>query len=325
MSVKVILWSARPLRAAVALLLVATATAALIARSSTEEHPTASGSAPSHRPDWPTPVTTGWRHTGVTLSPYSGPLEITIDGTVIDGQDIRGCLSISANDVVIRRSRIACAGESSTAGGTMVVQQSTAYAPDVSGLTLTDVEITRPKGSVGGADYGLLLYGRNVSLTRVQIHNVTSGIHLSGGATTIENSWLGGFVNISGEDHNDGVIANGGVSDVVLRHNAIDVPLAQTTPIAMYPSPTPNTRWLIQDNLLSGGSYCIYPSYTKGAEQPNSHIVITRNVFSRHRFDQCGAAGPVNTGVDGGRFGDGVGNVWTNNVWADSGAPVWVD
>ena len=204
----------------------------------------------------------------------------------------------------------------------MVVQQSTYRAPNVTGLTITDTEITRPAGNNGGADYGILLYGRAVVLTRVYIHNVTSGIHFSGSGVTLQDSYIGGLVNISGEDHIDGVISNGGADDVTMRHNTIEVPEAQTTPIAIFPEGEPNSNWTIDSNLIAGGGYCIYPSYTKGEEKPNERIVVTNNVFGRQFFANCGSAGPVDGGRNGASFFDGPGNVWTGNVWAGTNTPV---
>jgi hypothetical protein len=272
---------------------------------------------------FPSPATTGWQHTGTTLSAYTGPSTISTEGTVIDGKDIKTCLYITASNVTIKNSRITCAGSSRTDAGTMIVQQSNYYTPNVSGLTMTDVEITRPAGDNGGADYGVLLYGKNVTMTRVYIHNVTSGIHFSStGPVTVQDSYIGQLVNISGEDHNDAVIANGGAANVVLRHNTLEVPLGQTTPIAMYPEGTPNSYWTIDRNLLNGGGYCIYPSYTKGSEQPNHHITVTGNTFGRKYFSTCGDHGPVATGGGGATFLDGAGNRWMDNVVEGSGAPV---
>ncbi|MET7395566.1 hypothetical protein ABZS66_18960, partial [Dactylosporangium sp. NPDC005572] len=42
----------------------------------------------------------------VTLTPYTGPMTITVAGTVIDGKDINGHLEIKAKNVTIRNSRI---------------------------------------------------------------------------------------------------------------------------------------------------------------------------------------------------------------------------
>ncbi len=272
---------------------------------------------------FPSAASTGWQHTGVSLSPYTGPLTITVDGTVIDGKDVRGCLQINANNVTISNSRVSCAGSSPDDPGNMVVQQSTSRAPDVSGLQVVDTEITRPAGSNGGADYGLLIYGMNVTLTRVNIHNVTSGVHFSSnGPVTIEESYIAGLVNISGQDHIDGVIANGGTANVTLRHNTIEVPDVQTTPIAIFPEGTPNSYWVVDRNLIAGGGYCIYPSYTKGHDQPNHHISIINNVFGTQFYPRCGSVGPVDGGVNGANFLDGIGNTWSGNTWSNTGAPI---
>ena len=262
---------------------------------------------------FPTPATTGVP-AGTVLTPYTSGV-IDVDGTVLDGRSI-GCLYITASNVTIRNSRITCAGASPTDSGNMAVQQSNYYTPNVSGLTITDSEITRPAGSNGGLDYALQVYGKNVTLTRVNIHNVTSGVHLSSvGPVTITDSYLGGFVNISGVDHDDAVIANGGATNVTLQHNTLEVPIGQTTPIAAYPEGTPNSYWTIDGNLVQGGGYCMYPSYSKGTEQPNNHFTVTNNVFGRQFFAECGAAGPVNSGPNGALFLDGIGNVWSGNTW----------
>lgn len=273
-------------------------------------------------PPWPTVNTTGWAHTGVRLSPYTGPFVITQSGTKIDAKDVQGCLSIMADDVTITRSRIACAGQSRNAPGTMVVQQGTTYSAQTSGLVMTDDEIVRPPGHNGSADYGLLVYGTDVTLTRVSVHNVTSGVKIAGNRVSIQDSYIWGLVNISGQDHNDGVIANGGTSNVLLQNNSIEVPLGQTTPLAIFPETAPNSYWTVEHNLLNGGSYCIYPSYTKPHERPNHHIVVKKNVFGTKFFDGCGSAGPVDEGRGGARFQDGEGNIWDENTWTSGGLPV---
>lgn len=282
-------------------------TTATTATTATTTAPPATG--------FPTAATTGVP-AGVTLAPYTGSYLIDTDGTVIDSKDIKTCLQITANNVTIKNSKIECAGTGPTDSGVMVVQQGTAYASPT-GLTLTDDEITRPAGSNGGADYGVLLYGSGVKMLRVNIHNVTSGVHFSGGSVSITDSYIHDMVNISGSDHNDDVIANGYSTGVTLEHNTLEVPGTQTTPIAMYPEGQPNTYWTIDNNSLAGGGYCIYPSYSKGSEQPNNHITVTNNVFSRKFYSNCGAGGAVDDGVNGAQFSDGAGNVWSGNAFSD--------
>lgn len=254
----------------------------------------------------------------MTLTPYLGTGRIDEDGTVIDGKDVTTCLLITANNVTIRNSRVSCASPSPSQGGTMLIQQTTAQMPTVRGLTIINTEISRPDGATGGADYGVMIYGQDVVLSGVYIHNVTSGVHLGGTGVLIQDSFIGGLVDISGQDHVDGIISNGGVTDVTLSHNTIEVPGPQVTPLAIFPEHSPNSRWVIDDNLLAGGAFCIYPSYSKGKESPNYNITVTNNVFGRHLYPTCGANGPAAGGRGGAAFLDGTGNVWSGNVWSDT-------
>ena len=45
---------------------------------------------------------------GTTLTTYTGPLTITVDGTVIDKKAVYGDLKIAARNVVVRNSYLHC-------------------------------------------------------------------------------------------------------------------------------------------------------------------------------------------------------------------------
>jgi hypothetical protein len=75
--------------------------------SSVPPTPSVSASPSADPSEYPTAATTGWQHTGVKLTPYKGPNEITKAGTVIDGKDL-SCIWIQAPRVVIKRSRVRC-------------------------------------------------------------------------------------------------------------------------------------------------------------------------------------------------------------------------
>jgi hypothetical protein len=257
---------------------------------------------------WPDASNTGVPF-GTTLTNYTGPCTITVAGTVIDSKNITCTLSIQANNVTVRRSRI------STTGFILVDQ-----VPGVTGTRIEDTEIQRP-GSSGTADYALRLRGNGVIVARVNIHNVTSGIHLDGSNMTIQDSYIHDVVNISGQDHNDAIISNGGTSHVQILHNTLEVPLGQTTPLAIYPEPNfggANTDWLVDHNIFNGGGYCIYPGYSPQAgEQPNTLLRVTNNVFGNKFYGNCG-----NFGYTRGAWYSGGGNTWTNNVLQRTGAVV---
>ena len=48
----------------------------------------------------------------MTLTAYTGPFNITVAGTVIDAKNITSCITVSAPNVVIKRSRVTCNGSS---------------------------------------------------------------------------------------------------------------------------------------------------------------------------------------------------------------------
>jgi hypothetical protein len=185
--------------------------------------------------------------------PYSGPKTITTAGTVIDGADIRGGLTIKANEVTITRSRIAAGG-----GASYVVFQSSGY----SGLTIKDTEVMNLAGQV--ADRAISFKGTNMTLTRAYVHGTQRGIE-TGQYTTIRDSYSDDFNNDSG-NHATGVMSLGGTDHVVLRHNAFGCGTGECSS-AMSVDPQndsggPNDDWTISGNLFNGGGYCVHLGYT---------------------------------------------------------------
>ena len=108
---------------------------------------------PATSTGYPTPSSTGWNRTGVTLKPYSGPTIITTNGTVIDGADIRGGVTIKADDVTITRSRITGGG-----GATYVVLQSSGS----SDLRIKDTEVANRAGRGRGSRDQLQGHGHDL-------------------------------------------------------------------------------------------------------------------------------------------------------------------
>ncbi len=251
---------------------------------------------------FPDATCTGWQHTGVTLQPYMGPEVITVDGTVIDGKDVSGILVVEANNVTIKRSRIR--------GNSYWLLL---YASGKN-LVVEDTEISRANSCLGKQDACLADYGievrssGGVSISRVNISNVTSGIHLGSNAV-VQDSFVHDLVNISGEDHNDAIISNGGTSKVVIRHNALEVPMNQTTPLAMYQDFGINDDWLVDNNLLNGGGYCMYPGGSNG--KFNTNLRVINNHFGKKFYPSCGYFG-ASIHWDGRPD-----QLWSGNVWDD--------
>lgn len=126
----------------------------------------------------PGPTNTGVP-AGTALSVHQGDLVVSTPGAIISGLDIRGNVKISAPNVTIKNSIIRGSN----------VTKTTALVNNLSGQTglkITDTEIfpTYP------SPYQMGFYGYNVTMTRVNIHGVIDGMDLTGGDTTIQNSWI---------------------------------------------------------------------------------------------------------------------------------------
>jgi hypothetical protein len=222
--------------------------------------------------------------------------------TTSDGQEIDdvwvdgGIIQVANNDVTIKRCLV-------TGNGYWLIRQ----LPGTSGLTIQDCEIY-PKVQGTVADYGIDLEGGRATITRVNIHNVTSGVHVLASDVTIRDSYLHEFVNISGSDHNDGVLIPGTYHNIVVDHNTIFVPTQQTSPLALYDERGGNDGVTVSHNLLAGGGYATYG----GSTGTNIHYLDNR--FSRIYFRDGGYWGPV-TGFSR----TNPGNQWSGNIWDDTG------
>jgi len=271
----------------------------------------------------------------VTLTPYSGAATITEPGTIIDGKDITSCLRIEANDVVIRRSWVRCAGgrESTTTYGI-------AAGEGITGLVVEDTEISSAEvpsdcrvGDPPLLTRPMLLGPANgARLTRVHAHHTRSGINL-GSNVVIEDSLLLTNCNPdphggSGEDwqHSTAIGALGGTSHVVLRHNVLDNGAENaSSSISFYPQTNfggPNDDVTIDGNLINADAvYCAYLGYTPSeGERPNTRFRITNNVWGAKYHADCGSGAPVTyASFDLASFNaaypGGWGNVWSGNTW----------
>ena len=189
---------------------------------------------------------------GDHVDAYTGPSTISTPGTVIDGKSM-GCVRVSAPGVVIRNSRISCAGSA-------VASYDGDYAGDR--LLLEDVEIDcrNAPGSVGVGD-------ALVTVRRAEITGCENGLDINQ-EVTIEDSYIHGFYN-GGEAHMDGIqLAGhyvngqvvGGALNVVIRHNTIYGmdPNGQFGTSAIITNPSGDVNILIENNVLAGGAATVY-------------------------------------------------------------------
>ncbi|QXJ21540.1 hypothetical protein AGRA3207_002401 [Actinomadura graeca] len=249
---------------------------------------------------WPNLKTVGVP-AGRKLKP-SGPITVRKRGAVIDGLLVRTEINVVASDVTIRNTHLIGAGQWG------IIQRKGA-----SGLRVENSEINgdgRRK-----VQYGIVNQGGMLTVRKTHVHTVANGVNTDHGL--IEDSLIDKLKEFPG-DHVTGVQSNAGPAAglrLVVRHNVVLNPVSQTSAISVYQDFGRAHDVTIDGNLLSGGGYALYGG--KGRFGRSTNIKITRNVFSRAMFKKSGYFGPV-TAFER----SGTGNVWSGNIWAETGKAV---
>jgi len=270
---------------------------------------TGSGAIPD---GWPTAGNTGWRHTGVTLTRYTGPMKITAP-TVIDGKDITGCLVIQSSGVTIRRSRI------TGPGCNWVIE----IGADTRNVVLEDVEITSVSRD-RYSDRAIVLRGsgtatsRNI-VRRAHIHDVSRGIlYDSGGRyVLVENSLV--EVAESNPDAHIAAMTIYGVHEAIIRKNTLDVTPSPATSgiVVVYPDWGDATNVTFEENLLNGSGYWSMQIGTHLG--PGQYFRFRDNLFGT-KYGDDPYTGGEGDGTNSFFFCD-PGVEWTNNRWWAPGTP----
>ncbi|MFI7028335.1 hypothetical protein ACIBK1_06465 [Microbispora rosea] len=253
---------------------------------------------PPRTGDWPGPGNTGVP-AGVALK-RSDSLVITKDGTVIDGLDVYGDITVDADNVTIRNTRVR--GQRDYWG---ILQRE-----GRSGLTVEDVEVFG-NGKVR-TQFGILNQGKMITIRRVDIHTISNGICTEQGV--VEDSYLHDPKYYSG-DHTDMIMSTSAPAkgtQLIIRNNTVINTLDQTGAIALFQDFGVIRDVTVEGNLLAGGGWALYAG--AGTKGTSSNVKVIDNVFSRQIWPKGGHAGPV-------AYWDheGSGNVWQGNIWEDGG------
>jgi hypothetical protein len=238
----------------------------------------------------------------VTLTPYTGPMTITVAGTVIDGKDIDGHLEIRARNVTIRNSRI--------------------RVSDVQAITSTDddanlrIEDTEVDGQLKDASAGgIALIGRTgYTLLRVDAHGSGDILRMDGRAT-VQDSWLHDPGGTGSAQHND-VIQSTNATYIRILHNRLENPHTQTSCILLKADLGPIRDVVVDGNLMNGGGYSFY-WYDAGYK-------ITDGAVTNNRFMRQSGGG---FWPKGGYYGTralqaSTAPAWSNNTWNDNGEQI---
>jgi len=261
---------------------------------------------------FPSAVNTGVLK-GTVLKPMSGGsdgINITQDGTVIDGTDITGWINVTANNVTIRNSRISTTGY----WGIML-------AEGFSGLKVLNCTIVGVVGQGadnGGEDYGIANYGGPD--VEIAYNDISEFAHnFAGSNGYVHDNYMHdmqAFIYGTGTDyaHLEDVYDGGNdTRPLILRHNTF---LDQVTgdrgeTAAVYATDDfgPLANVTIDNNWMAGGAYALYAG---GRTGHSTNIRVTHNYFSTAYFPNSGFYGPL-----GAYDPDGEGNVFSTNVFAD--------
>jgi hypothetical protein len=238
---------------------------------------------------------TGWTSTA------GGDVTVTGNGAVLSNLIIHGNLDVQASNVTINNVQVI------TSGAFGVSFRHT------SNDTLENATVSGTDTGAGRVDAAVAdVYGDSTGLTikNDNLYWFRSAVQLTSGM--VSGNYIHDPGYITG-DHTNGVIANMG-DPLTVSGNTILNSQGQTDCVSIDDSQDHGviSNRTITGNLLAGGGYPIYG----GAAFSNttSNIIITNNHFSKIFFPTVGQYG-----IDAYYNSGDPGNVWTGNVWDDSG------
>ena len=222
---------------------------------------------------------------GTTLTP-SGSITVTTAGAVVDGKDVTGDITVSANNVTIKNTRVTktSGGCGASTCGNSVIRVTGPYTVTISHVELTTANNTTVEHGIrnalggtinvdhvyGTADIDALCWCGNANLS-----DNYSFIHLAIADDHLENLYLDGhtltanhntFLNNHPQTANIFGNVNNGFGGACSNHLTIT------------------------NNLLAGGGWSIYPC-GNASSQGTSTTTITGN-----RFARCGGGVEVQGG-----------------------------
>ena len=255
---------------------------------------------------WPSPSSTGPRASSTRTT---GSLSSSKNGEVISRVTVNGNLTIrhdnvTVSDVVVNGTNTYMINVKRKANGSCPSNVRIEYT-EVNGAHAAenDIPLYSPCGYI--FDHG---YVHNVGRTSRLVQN-----------TTVSNSYI--FSNRTGSSgaHRGAVGTNGGSNNQIINNVLMCEGVGCSAAIPMYGDFAPVNGLLVQHNLLATtGSYCAYGGSVPSKPYPlGSNIRFIDNHFSTRYFSTCGRYGTV-TGFDNGVRG----NVWSGNVWQETGRAV---
>ena len=235
---------------------------------------------PTSGPDgFPDASTTG--HLSSDLEPSAG-FVVAQDGAVIEGLDVSGKITVVADDVTIRDSRI------TTSEDYGIFVDENAVNARFQDLTIigTGIECT-----AGLAPFGTW------TASHLDVSGCEDGVKMHGGQH-LEHSYIHDLA-VGDTTHNDAVQVTSGKNSVI-HHNNLIAPV-QNAAIMMSSNFAAVDNWTITNNRFSGGNYTVYVR-NQGYGDP-TNVLLADNTwvtgswqYGPYDFDGTGVTMAGNTG-----------------------------
>ncbi|UUO52956.1 Ig-like domain-containing protein [Bradyrhizobium sp. WBOS07] len=211
---------------------------------------------------------------GVILTP-SGDVTITQPGAVIDALDVKGTITVLADNVTIQNTRIT----SSDWTGIWIKD-------GITGTVVKDSEILNVGSSPDGAN-GIVGSG---TFLRNDIHDVENGIIVTG-SSLVQDNYIHDMnapdVRLGtslGGPHYDGIEIDGGVSDVVIRHNTVINENSYVSAVMINNDFGPVSNIQVDGNYLAGGGYTLYSDGSFSSTDKISGVLFTNNELGQGKW-----------------------------------------
>ncbi|WP_167288665.1 hypothetical protein [Nocardioides seonyuensis] len=268
--------------------------------------PTAPLARPTVRRTWPTPGNTGPRRAAKRTT---NDLSSRKPGQVISRVTVNGRLTIRHDDVTVRDVTI----NGDTTYMLHVEEKADGTCPRNVRVKYTEID-----GSDAAEDDIPIYLECGAVFDRGHVHHVGRTSRLTDNGT-VKNSYV--ISNRTGDSgaHRGAVGTNGGSNNKIINNVLICEGSGCSAAIPMYGDFAPVKNMLVKRNLMATtGSYCAYGGSVSSKDYPDgSRVRFIDNHFSTRFFKTCGRYGTVAS------FDNGVrGNVWSGNVWHESGKPV---
>ncbi len=240
----------------------------------------------------------------------SGSITVTQDGAVIEGLDVDGTITVKADNVTIRNTRVSAGDPATNTGPITYMGDATRLIFTVSGTRNTLIDHVELDGRGDSRTMGLV--GASVTVRNSDIHGTGDGIKL-GAQSVYEHNYIHDLSR-NGNQHSDGMQLTGG-SNIVIRNNTIDWTAGLNSAIMLKADFAPIRNVQVVDNFLSGGQFTLEVIGTKEATNqpghrdtpyPASDVVVRGNTFDHdYHFGHFMRDGNVSA------------LTWESNVWQD--------